>query len=286
MKKTILVTIVISLFLLTCFSLYSSKHFLQCSHYTISDDRIEHSFRIVQISDLHNSSFGKNNERLVSKILEQKPDIILITGDLINETEEDLSIAIGLISSLSSSKVPVYVSYGNHESNYEKIYATDITALYEKAGATVLNFAYEDIIINGQKIRLGGVYGYCLAEKYKGEAKKEEVDYLKDFQNTPLYTLLMCHLPVTWIINNSLNEWDCDLVLSGHAHGGQIRIPFIGGLYAPDQGFFCGKEAGLYYSNDQSKIMLLSRGLGNTEKIPRINNIPEIVVIEMKGLGD
>ena len=286
MKKNILVIILIILVLLSCFSLYSSKYFLQCSYYSIENERIEHPFCIVQISDLHNRSFGKNNERLVKKILEQDPDIILITGDLINETEEDLSIAIELISSLSLSKVPTYVSYGNHESNYEKRYDADITALYEKAGARVLNFAFEDIKINGQKIRLGGIYGYCLAEKYHGEARKEEVDFLKDFQDTSLYTVLMCHMPVTWIINNSLNEWDCDLVLCGHAHGGQIRIPFIGGLYAPDQGYFCGKEAGMYYSDDQSKIMLLSRGLGNTENIPRINNIPEIVVIEIKGLSN
>ena len=286
MKKNILVIILIILVLLSCFSLYSSKYFLQCSYYSIENERIEHPFCIVQISDLHNSSFGKNNERLVKKILEQDPDIILITGDLINETEEDLSIAVKLISSLSSSKIPVYISYGNHENNYEKRFDNDITATYEEAGAKVLDFVYEDIDVNGQKIRLGGVYGYCLAEKYlsSGEAKKKEVDFLKEFQDTSLYTILMCHLPVTWIINNSLNEWGCDLVLCGHAHGGQIRIPFIGGLYAPDQGYFCGKEAGLYYSTDQSKIMLLTRGLGNTEKIPRINNIPEIVVIEMKGI--
>lgn len=284
MKKKLAIIIPFFLISTAFFSLYASKHFLQCSFYTINDDRIEHSFRIVQLSDLHNSSFGKNNEKLVKKVLEQKPDIILITGDLINETEEELNIALELISSLSSSNIPVYVSYGNHESNYEKRFFTDITILYKKYGANVLNFKYEDIEINEQKIRLGGIYGYCLAEKYlsSGEAKKEEVDFLKDFQNTSFYTILMCHMPVTWIINDSLNEWDCDLVLSGHAHGGQIRIPFIGGLYAPDQGFFCGKEAGLYYSDDQKKIMALTRGLGNTERIPRINNIPEIVVIDIK----
>lgn len=282
MKKKLFLIILILIILFSCFSLYASKNLLQCSYYMISDSRIENPFRIVQLSDLHNSSFGKNNERLINKVLEQKPDIILITGDLINETEEDLSIALGLISALSSSKIPVYISYGNHENGYAKRYSADITNLYEETGAKVLNFAYEEIEVNGQKIRLGGIYGYCLPAKYlPAPAKEEEVNFLKDFQNTSLYTVLMCHMPVTWIINNSLNEWDCDLVLCGHAHGGQIRIPFIGGLYAPDQGYWCGKEAGLYYSKDQEKIMVLSRGLGSTEKIPRINNIPEIVVVDI-----
>lgn len=282
-KKKIFLFALFFLFLTVFFSLYTSKYFLQCSYYTIFDNRIDHSFRIVHLSDLHNSVFGKDNTELTKKVMEQEPDLILITGDLINDTEEDLSIALTLLSSLTESGIPVYVSYGNHESNYEKRWGTDITIAYEETGARVLHFAYEDIEINGQKIRLGGIYGYCLPEKYlhSGPAKKEEVDFLKEFQNTSLYTILMCHMPVTWIRNDSLNEWDCDLVLCGHAHGGQIRIPFVGGLYAPDQGYWCGKEEGLYYSNDQKKIMLLTRGLGSTEKIPRLNNIPEIVVIDI-----
>ena len=282
-KRYIFLIAFLCVALFTSGSLYASKHFLQCTYYTIKDERIEHPFRIVQLTDLHNSTFGENNEKLIKKALEQEPDIILITGDLINEDEEDLNVALELISSLSK-KVPVYVSYGNHEANYEKRYGVNIASVYEDAGARVLEFEYEDIEINGQKVRLGGLYGYCLPEKYlsTGEANKKEVAFLKEFQDTPLYTILLCHMPVCWIINSSLNEWDCDLVLCGHSHGGQIRIPFIGGFYAPDQGFFCGKEAGLYYSDDQSKVMLLSRGLGSNEKVPRMNNVPEIVIIDFK----
>ncbi len=282
MKKKVALTAIVLLILSTSFSLYASKRFLSCSYYSIEDERIAHPFRIVMLSDLHNSVFGKNNERLVRKVMEQDPDIVMITGDLVNETEKDLSIALGLIETLSKN-VPVYVSLGNHEINFQKRYGTDISSIYEEAGAKVLDFEYEDVEVNGEMIRLGGVYGYCLAERYlsSGEAKADEVSFLKEFQDTDLYTILMCHMPVTWIINNSLNEWDCDLVMCGHAHGGQIRMPFVGGLYAPDQGYWCGKEMGLYYSNDQKKIMLLSRGLGSTEKIPRMNNIPEIVVIDM-----
>ena len=209
MKKKIAISIFVLFVLWNAFSLYASKYFLSCSFYTVQDERIEHPFRIVQLTDLHNSTFGEKNQKLVERVVQEGPDIVLITGDLINETEEDLTVATDLITSLSKY-VPVYVSYGNHETNYEKKYGVNIKDIYEKAGAKVLNFEYEDIEVNGQKIRLGGLYGYCLAEKYlsSGEAKKEEVDFLKDFQNTDLYTVLMCHMPVTWIINNSLNEWD------------------------------------------------------------------------------
>lgn len=283
MKKKVLLILVSVLFLLGCFSLYASKHFLLCSHYGIEDERIENDFRIVLLSDLHNSVFGEGNKRLVEKVLEQEPDLILIAGDLLNENEEDLSVALELIRDLSASGIPLYVSYGNHEVGHETRYGSDITGLYEEAGAIVLDLAYEEIEVKGQLVRLGGIYGYCLAEKYESAATREgEVDFLKDFQDTDLYTILLCHMPVTWILNGSLNEWDCDLVLCGHAHGGQIRIPFVGGLYAPDQGYFCGKEEGFYYSEDGRKIMLLTRGLGSTEKIPRFNNIPEITVLDMK----
>ena len=282
MKKRIFLIFLILLISLSCFSLYASKYRLQCSYYTITNRKIKKPFRIVHLSDLHNSVFGKNNEKLVKKVLEQEPDIILITGDQINENKQDISVAIHLISSLSKSETPVYISYGNHEVTYEKNFSINLRDAYQKAGARVLEFNYEDIEIHGQKIRLGGLYGYCLAEKYlPAPAKETEVSFLKKFQDTELYTVLLCHMPVTWIINNSLNEWDCDLVLCGHAHGGQIRIPFVGGLYAPDQGYFVGKEEGLYFSNDQKRIMVLTKGLGSVEKIPRFNNIPEITVIDI-----
>lgn len=132
----------------------------------------------------------------------------------------------------------------NKRGKLYKSYGTDITPLYEEAEVRALNFQYEDIDDKWQKpVWEGSMEIIQLKSIHLGGSKKEEVDFLKGFQDTSSYSILMYHIPVTWIINSSLNEWDCDLVLSGHAHGGRIRIPFVGGLYAPDQENFCGKEA-------------------------------------------
>ncbi|MDY2627944.1 MAG: metallophosphoesterase [Lachnospiraceae bacterium] len=262
--------------------IYQSKHMLTCTSYSIQTEKIQESIRLVQITDLHNSIFGENNQDLLDLAAEQSPDLILITGDLLNSDESRTDIATDLISELGKI-APVYVSLGNHEVEYQQNYGMDIVRLYEDAGAVVLDRQYQDLEVNGQKIRLGGIYGYCLPEKYleTNEADPEECTFLSDFQNTDLYTILMCHMPVCWLINGGLDEWDVDCVFAGHVHGGQVILPLIGGVYAPDMGWFPGRLRGLYSSEDGSSTMVLSAGLGNTESVPRFNNIPEIVTVDI-----
>lgn len=262
--------------------IYQSKHMLTCTSYSIRTDKIQESIRLVQITDLHNSMFGEKNQDLVDLASKQSPDLILITGDLLKSKELNTDIATDLISDLSKI-APVYVSLGNHEVEYQQNYGTDIAQLYEDAGAVVLDRQYQDLEVNGQEIRLGGIYGYCLPEKYleTNEADPEECAFLSDFQNTDLYTILMCHMPVCWLLNDGLDEWDVDCIFSGHVHGGQVILPLIGGVYAPDMGWFPGRLQGLYSSADGSSMMVLSTGLGNTESVPRFNNIPEVVTVDI-----
>ena len=284
MKKTKILfqTVLNALFLLIAGSLLLSRNGLCISHYSVVVPAFSKPVHIVHLSDLHNSEFGPNNIRLIKKVAAQEPDLILITGDLLNQNEERTEVAEELIVSLANI-APIYVSFGNHEAAYEKNYGTDLRALYTAAGATVLESNWIEISVQDQRIRLGGIYGYCLPAKYRGNGadRAAECDYVEAFQDTEDYKLLMCHIPYSWIKKGSLDSWDVDCVLCGHIHGGQVRIPWVGGLWAPDQGWFPGKVSGLYRSKDESRVMVLSRGLGNTDFPPRFNNIPEILVLDL-----
>lgn len=286
LKRGLVAVFLLLLVLVCAVSLYRSKYGLQLTHYTVETAKLTAPVRIVQVTDLHNSRFGPDNAELVQLVRQQNPDLILVTGDLLNQSQPETGVAVTLVQQLCSV-APVWFSYGNHEKAHEQQFGSDMTALLTAAGATVLDEDYRDITVNGQALRLGGIYGYCLPAQYlsTGEAKQNECDYLNAFQSTDRCTVLLCHMPVCWIINGSLDAWSVDVVFAGHAHGGQIRLPLIGGLWAPDQGWFPGRECGVYYSADQSRAMVLSRGLGTDGMIPRFNNLPELVVTDLLPLS-
>lgn len=261
-------------------SFFCSKYMLQVSYYTVNTRGIEKSLRIVQLTDLHNSVFGPKNRRLVEKVAAQSPDLIFVTGDTVNQNKSRTDIAENLIRKLCEI-APVYYAYGNHEAEHEQRWGSNFQALMENAGATVVESSYVDVEVKGQSLRIGGIYGYCLPDMDSEEDFEAETVFLTQFQQTERCKILLCHMPVCWLLNGSLDYWKIDLVFSGHVHGGQIIFPFVGGLYAPDMGFFPGKLSGVYDSEDSDNKLILSRGLGSTEKIPRMNNLPEILVADI-----
>ncbi len=250
------------------------KWSIKLTEYEITSDKLTAPLRLVLLSDLHNADLG---DRLPSVVAEQEPDLILFVGDLVDMDRSDRDNALSILRELVTI-APVYVSMGNHDTVHEVNYSIDLKTAYEETGAIVLDFAYEDILVKGQKIRLGGIYGYCLPDKYV-EARENESAFLYEFQDTPNYTLLMTHMPVCWLINGSLDYWDADCVLSGHAHGGQVVLPFVGGLYAPDQGWFPGECSGHFQTDN--KHLVVTTGLGGTTPVPRFWNPPEVVVIDI-----
>lgn len=227
--------------------------------------------KIVLLADLHSGDLD------ISLIAKEKPELILIVGDIINSSDTDLNPAKLVLKDLADI-APVYISLGNHELAYENRTENDLSELWENSNVKKLDFTYEDIVINGSSMRIGGVYGYCLPERYKS-TNTTEVSFLREFENTDSYKILLDHLPYSWSHYGITADYDIDLVCSGHTHGGQVLLPFVGGLYEQEFGWFPGKMHGKFESNGTTVIV--SKGISSAkERIPRINNPGEIVVIE------
>lgn len=250
--------------------------------YTVALQNLGSSVRVILLSDLHGKSFGRENSRLIAKIQEQSPDAIFLDGDMIDRSADptDVQELLRLIERLHEI-APVYFAPGNHELEYMQTDTSLLTQVAE-AGAVVVNDSYVDVTIAGQPLRIGGTMGHAF---YFGRSEEEfssspEYQFLKAFEDTDVPKICLAHMPDTFIFNGAYNLWNVDLVLSGHTHGGLIRLPFIGGLYAPMQGWFPEYDQG-YFRLGEHMQMVITSGLAGHGMIPRINNPPEIVVIDL-----
>lgn len=259
---------------------------LTVTDYKIRSSKIEETTKIVLISDLHNHQFGKANKQLVNKIKKQDPDLILLDGDILNEDGKNANIAVDLVRSLAKM-APVYYAWGNHETDYMKHKTSDLRQELKEAGARVVDKEYEDLKIRDNKIRIGGLYEYAFAVDGEGNMSKKDMsskvrDFLTDFEDSDAFKIMLSHRPDSFIFGHAADTWKIDLVVSGHAHGGQVRILGKGGLYGADQGWFPKYVDGIHHFKTV-KNMIITRGIGSdTEKLPRFHNIPEIVVIRLE----
>ena len=243
----------------------------------ITNEKIPDNFsgyKIVQISDLHNKKFGKNQSILLNKIENLNPDIIVITGDLIDKSKTNIPVAMQFINS-AVKILPTYYVNGNHEmlsGNYNVLYQQLISA-----GVTVLENQKIEIIKEQQKIEILGVQDPTFSETYNSDSVVMDniLMPLVDTNNNT-YKILLSHRPELFDV---YEKYNIDLVFSGHAHGGQIRLPFIGGLFAPNQGLLPEYTAGKYIKN--STTMIVSRGLGNSIFPFRVFNRPEIIFVTL-----
>ena len=172
-------------------------------------------------------------------------------------------------------------SLGNTDIEYMETGTSDLVKELENVGVTVLHNEYEDLNIKGNNIRIGGMYAYAFGLNGNNNSNKDGVyDFLKDFEDTENYKIMMAHRPDSFIFGDASKVWDVDLVVSGHNHGGQVVIPFVGGLYGGDQGWFPKYDKGLF---DLNKIkILISSGLGSgKQKVPRFNNPCEVVDLKI-----
>lgn len=236
-------------------------------------------FRIVHISDLHNKRFGKNQSRLIEKIKSLAPDIIVFTGDLVSRKAKKVDNAESFIRQ-AADICPVYYVEGNHE-RYCALYVAYFRPFLESVGVHTLKNKSEKIFINGSYVTICGVRDYVDVTEFGYEvSQRDEVFrvWLKDVLDTgdDSFKILLSHRP-EWFEEYADNS--ADLVFCGHAHGGQVILPFVGGVCAPDQGMFPKYYSGEY--NLGGSTMFVSRGLGNSIFFPRINNRPEIICVTL-----
>lgn len=238
------------------------------------------NIRIVLISDLHNHIYGDSNKKLIEKIKKEHPDIIALAGDI----GDDVTPIEGTKLLLDGLKgvAPMYYVAGNHE--YWSNDIKNIKSVFKYYGVEILENQSMELNIKDINISISGVedpFSLVYDEKYLNSKKyryKDLMEKVKDIDENR-YNILLAHRPEEIDL---YREYNFDMVLSGHAHGGQVRIPFLlKGLYAPDQGFFPKYAGGIYKYNDLYHIV--SRGLSFNVKLPRIYNPPEIVVIDIKG---
>ncbi len=270
-KKRIIAIILVVVFLIIACDLR-----LKTVRYTIDSPKVENTFKIALITDLHGNYYGKEQKTLIEAIDSENPDVVLLGGDIFDdnisyeESEETIAIL--------SEKYKCYYVTGNHE--YWSKDVDNIINIVKSYDITVLQGNVDTIDINGQMVNICGVddpENYVYLDG--GETLETQVNGIDEKVNREYYTILLSHRPEYYEL---YSQYGFDLVLSGHSHGGQWRIPgILNGLYAPNQGLFPEYAGGRY--DYKGGTLIVSRGLDRQGvKAPRIFNRPELVIVEVK----
>ena len=277
-KKFIIFAAIVAILILLIIWIAYGNTDLEIYKYNVKSEDIPSefdNFRIVQISDLHNAEFGENNEKLLLMLKQADADIIAITGDMIDSRNTNVDVAISFAQK-AVNIAPVYYVNGNHESRVPEEYEKLKQGLTD-AGVTILENSSADITIGDEAITLIGINDPTFRMELVDDTMEQNiahqlVNVIPDNDN---YKVLLAHRPEYF----DVYAGKVDLVLSGHAHGGQFRIPFVGGLVAPGQGLFPEYYEGSHIKENTE--MIVSRGIGNSIIPFRINNKPEIIVAEL-----
>lgn len=275
-KKFIIIIFLILFFVLF---LYLENNTLSVTKLDIKSERLPNNFRdykIVHLSDLHSKSFGDNQKYLVNKIKKIKPDIIFFTGDLVDSKKYNEEVSVTLLEQLVDIS-PVCFVTGNHEWWSGKFDSLEKRLI--DIGVNVLRNEKIEVIRNNDKINILGIDD-PYAHYTNNNNAYSFIDRLKNLKkDIPKedFNILLSHRPELFSLYN--NE-EIDLIFSGHAHGGQFRIPFVGGIISPDQGFLPKYTNGIY--KDSKSTLVVSSGLGNSIIPQRIFNRPEIIIVTLK----
>ena len=265
-KRPIFLCLLAVLLVLLVWTLWGNTA-LTLTEYPVESARLPASFdgfRIAQVSDLHNAEFGSGNKKLLAMLEDSQPDLMAVTGDRLDSRRPDVDVAVEFLRQ-AVQIAPVYYVPGNHESRIPNDYA-ELKAAMDALGIVILeskSLLWEQ---TGESITISGLFDPAFGISTPNPTAEG-------------FHLVLCHRPeiFDWYVRREF-----DLVLTGHAHGGQFRLPFVGGLYAPEQGFFPVYDSGIYTQG--ATTMVVSRGLGNSLFPLRFNNRPELILITLESI--
>ena len=277
-KKTIALAVIAVLVALVVWTSWGNTA-LQLNAYTISSEELPDAFdgyRIAHVSDLHNAEMGDDNEKLLAMLRAAEPDMIAITGDMIDSRNTDVDVALAFAEK-AMQIAPCYYVTGNHEARVSEY--DELKAGLEACGVIVLENERMQIEMSGEFITILGVDDPSFNTDYLfGDSASVVSNTLAEISTEDdAFTVLLSHRPELF---DTYADSGMNLVLSGHAHGGQFRLPFVGGLVAPNQGVFPKYDSGIFTENATN--MIVSRGIGNSLLPFRFNNRPEVILVELK----
>lgn len=233
------------------------------------------NIRLVVLSDLHNKEFGEKNSELVARVQKLSPDLILLAGDMVNKFEDRTDVAVDLCHQLVQI-APVYYCIGNHEGNMIYVNGLRIDGLLREVGVKVLINQSEDIVVQDTLLSIGSVSTSVL------DYDEYSAPFVAEFEQKDTLKILLAHGPD--LFYEKMADVNVDLAIAGHFHGGQARLPIIGGLYAIGHGFLPKYCDGMFTLTNGH--LFVTRGLGNSHSFPRINNRPEVAVIDVNARKD
>ncbi len=274
-KLKYILLIIIVLFAL---QLYIDANYIEISSFKVLSDKVPESFdgvKIVHLSDLHSKEFGAGNKRLLKKINDIKPDIIVMTGDMVSASDTNFDVFLDLARNLGM-RYECYYIVGNHELDLSKQYYDEIMESLEKSGITILD--NEKIVLERESDVLN-LYGMWYNAKYymQSDLTSDVIEQIIGKDDDENFDLLLTHNPKHF---ETYVDWGADLILSGHVHGGMVRLPFIGAVFSPERTLFPKYSAGAYEKDGGT--MIVSRGLGRGTTGFRLFNRPEVCVITLE----
>lgn len=269
-KNRIIIGIAIILVFVILVGVLADNRHIEVVRYDLESEKINGTFKIAAMSDLHSYEFGEKNRELIEMVEKEQPDIVVMVGDMVNKDDDNLAVVRNLCSKLNEI-APVYYSMGNHEGSMMngRLDSISIDKILREDGIHVL---YNEVeVIEEVPITISGIS--TSEVNYDKWSKKA----IEEFWESDNYKILLSHSPTLYY--EKMKDADFDLAIAGHFHGGLIQLPVLGGLFHPDTGFFPKYAGGLYELTNGT--LIVTRGLGNHGLVPRINNKPELVIVEI-----